>query len=120
VRGTRGSVLRPENLKSFDGFLARRFPESKRKAYYLMSIHDHLRPQARKDLTLVGWTKALELATIARRDGREFDCATWLHKAPVMPEMSFQRAVEKELTGKEKRVLRIHPLQGLLREKASC
>jgi hypothetical protein len=36
-----------------------------------------------------------------------------------MPEMSFQRAVEKELTGKEKRVLRIHPLQGLLREKAS-
>ena len=36
-----------ENVKSFDEFLARRFPESRRKAYYLMSIHEHLPPQAR-------------------------------------------------------------------------
>jgi hypothetical protein len=33
-----------ENLKSFDEFLARRFPESRKKAYYLMSIHEHLPP----------------------------------------------------------------------------
>src|SRR6266850_2017333 len=44
-----GQYWRLENLKSFDEFLARRFPESRRKAYYLMSIHEHLPPQARKD-----------------------------------------------------------------------
>ena len=79
-----GQYWRLENLKSFDEFLARRFPESRRKAYYLMSIHEHLPPQARKDLKEVGWTKGLELAKLARRDGQHFDCATWLHKAREM------------------------------------
>ena len=45
---------RLENLKSFDEFLERRFPESRRKAYYLMSIHEHLPPQARRELREVG------------------------------------------------------------------
>src|SRR5271157_6090233 len=49
-----GQYWRLENLKSFDEFLARRFPESRRKAYYLMSIHEHLPPQARKDLKEIG------------------------------------------------------------------
>jgi hypothetical protein len=40
-----GQYWRLEKLKSFDEFLARRFPESRRKAYYLMSIHEHLPPQ---------------------------------------------------------------------------
>jgi hypothetical protein len=35
-----------ENLESFDEFLERRFPDSRRKAYYLMSIHEHLPPLA--------------------------------------------------------------------------
>ena len=65
-----------------------------------MSIHEHLPPQARKDLK-VGWTKGLELAKLARRDGQHFDCATWLHKAREMPQEDFRREVEKELTGKE-------------------
>jgi len=67
-----GQYWRLENLKSFDEFLARRFPESRRKAYYLMSIHEHLPPQARKELKEVGWTKGLELAKVARRDRQEF------------------------------------------------
>ena len=96
-----GQYWRLENLKSFDEFLARRFPESRRKAYYLMSIHEHLPPQARKDLKEVGWTKGLELAKIARRDGQHFDCAPWVHKAPSMPREVFRRAVEKELMGRE-------------------
>jgi hypothetical protein len=49
----------------------------------------------------VGWTKGLELAKIARRDGQHFDCATSLHKAREMPKEDFRREVEKELTGKE-------------------
>ena len=96
-----GQYWRLENLKSFDELLTRRFPESRRKAYYLMSIHEHLPPQARKDLKEVGWTKGLELAKLARRDGQHFDCATWLHRAREMPKEDFRREVEKELTGKE-------------------
>jgi hypothetical protein len=41
----------------------------------------------------------LELAKLARRDGEEFDCATWLHKAREMPKEQFKHEVEKELTG---------------------
>jgi hypothetical protein len=96
-----GQYWRVENLKSFDEFLGLRFPESRRKAYYLMSIHEHLPPEARKDLKAVGWTKGVELTKLARRDGERFDCATWLHKAREMPKEEFKQAVEKELTGKE-------------------
>src|SRR6266567_3992 len=97
-----GQYWRLENLVSFDEFLERRFPESRRKAYYLMSIHEHLPPQMRRELKQVGWTKGLELAKLARRrDGQEFDCATWLHKARLLPKDEFRREVERELTGKE-------------------
>jgi hypothetical protein len=40
-----------------------------------MSIHEHLPPQARKELK-EGTDEGLELAKVARRDGQEFDCAT--------------------------------------------
>jgi hypothetical protein len=96
-----GQYWRVENVKSFDEFLERRFPESRRKAYYLMSIHEHRPPQARKDLKAVGWTKGVELAKLARRDRQHFDCATWLHKARQMPKEEFKQEVEKELTGQE-------------------
>jgi hypothetical protein len=96
-----GQYWRVEQLSSFDDFLARRFPESRRKAYYLMSIHEHLPPQARRELKKVGWTKGVELAKLAHRDGQDFDCATWLHKAREMPKEEFKREVEKELTGRE-------------------
>jgi hypothetical protein len=96
-----GQYWRLENLKSFDEFLERRFPGSRRKSYYLMSNHEHLPPQARKDLKEVGWTKGLELAKLARAEGQHFDCATWLHKARAMPKEQFKREVEKELTGRE-------------------
>ena len=38
---------------------------------------------------------------MARRDGQEFDCATWLHKARSLPKDQFKQEVEKELTGRE-------------------
>ena len=96
-----GQYWRLEKLKSFDEFLEKRFPESRRKAYYLMSIHEHLPPQARKELKEVGWAKGIELVKLARRDRQHFDCATWLHRARHMPKEDFKKAVEKELTGKE-------------------
>jgi hypothetical protein len=92
---------RLEELKSFDEFLEKRFPESRRKAYYLMSIHEHLPPQARRELKKIGWTKGLELAKVARKDGQKFNCATWLHKAREMPKDAFRQEVERELTGED-------------------
>ncbi len=96
-----GQYWRLENLKSFDEFLERRFPESRRKAYYLMSIHEHLPPQVRKGLEEVGWAKGVELARLARKQGQKFESATWLHRARKMPKEDFRREVEKELTGKD-------------------
>ena len=63
--------------------------------------YTHLDVYKRQDLREVGWTKGLELAKLARRDGQHFDCATWLHKARALPKEDFRREVEKELTGKE-------------------
>jgi len=95
-----GQYWRLENLSSFDDFLERRFPESRRKAYYLMSIHEHLPPQIRKDLKNIGWTKGRELAKLARAEGQRFDCAPWVHKARSLPREEFRREVERELTGR--------------------
>jgi len=96
-----GQYWRLENLKSFDEFLERRFPGSRRKAYYLISIHEQLPPEAKKELKQVGWSKGLELAKVARRHGKDFDCATWLQKARELPKESFKREVEKDLNGSE-------------------
>ena len=92
---------RLEKLQSFDEFLARRFPESRRKAYYLMAIHEHLPRIAKPELRLMGWTKARELVKVARREGQKFDCAPWVHKASSMPREEFKHEVERHLTGQE-------------------
>ena len=94
-----GQYWRLSNLKSFDEYLTRKFPESRRKAYYLMSIHEQLPKSVRKELKQVGWSKAAELAKVARRDGEHFDCATWLHHAQQMPKQQFKDEVDKYLTG---------------------
>ena len=96
-----GQYWRLENLSSFDDFLQRRFPESRRKAYYLMSIHEQLPPQVKRDLKHVGWTKGVELAKLARKQGQAFKSATWMHKARQMAKEEFKREVERELTGKD-------------------
>ena len=94
-----GQYWRLEKLKSFDEFLERRFPGSRRKAYYLMAIHERLPKQVRKDLKQVGWSKATELAKLARHQGQQFDCAKWLHKAKGMPFDPFKQEIERALNG---------------------
>src|SRR4029077_5160968 len=96
-----GQYWRIENLKSFDEFLEQRFPESRRKAYYLMSIHEHLPKQIKKDLPEIGWAKAVELVKIARADRDRFDCDRWLRNAQAMPKEQFRHEVEKHLTGED-------------------
>ena len=94
-----GQYWRLEKLRLYDEFLARRFPESRRKAYYLMLIHENLPPQARRQLTEIGWTKGLELAKLARRDGQKFRCATWLHKAQTLESCALESQNEAVLRG---------------------
>jgi hypothetical protein len=96
-----GQYWRVENVKSFDEFLERRFAGSRRKAYYLTSIHENLPPEARKHLKELGWTKGLELAKLARKEKKAFKSAIWLHKARELKADELRVAVEKELTGKE-------------------
>jgi len=94
-----GQYWRLERLHSFDEFLERRFPASRRKAYYLMSIHEQLPKQARKELKEVGWTKAKDLAKLARHQGKHFNCATWLHQAKKLPKDRFAEEIERAING---------------------
>jgi hypothetical protein len=96
-----GQYWRLDKMKSFEDFLERRFPDSRRKAYYLMAIHEHLTRVPKQQLREIGWTKATELAKVARRDGERFESATWLHKARELPKEEFKREVERHLTGRE-------------------
>src|SRR5271157_2480147 len=92
---------RLERLKSFDEFLDKRFADSRRKAYYLMTIDEHLTRVPKPQLREMGWTKARELVKVARKDGPDFVCAPWVHKAKRLPKEQFRREVERHLTGKE-------------------
>jgi hypothetical protein len=96
-----GQYWRLESLKSFDEFLEKRFPESRRKAYYLMAIHENLTKIPKQQLREIGWRKAAEMVKVARREGERFDCAPWVHKAKELPKEEFKREVERHLTGKE-------------------
>ena len=72
-----------------------------RKAYYLMAIHENLTRVPKQQLREIGWTKATELAKVARKEGEGFESATWVHKAQMLPKEEFKREVERHLTGKE-------------------
>jgi hypothetical protein len=93
---------RIDNMRSFDEFLEKRFPGSRRKAYYLMAIHEQLPRQIHGSLNQVGWSKSIDLAKVARKDGKDFDSETWLHRAQELPKEEFKRQVQTHVTGKER------------------
>ena len=87
--------------KGFEAFLEAKFPDSRRKAYYLMSIHDNLKQIPTEEIEGLGWSKALELAKVARSEGRRFNSATWLHKAKESSKEELKEEVYKYFTGSE-------------------
>jgi hypothetical protein len=95
-----GRYWRIENLHSFDEFLEKIFPQSRRKAYYLVAIHEQLPKPIRRELGDVGWSKGKELVKVLRHDGEQFDSATWLHSAKNLSKDDFRLAVERHITGK--------------------
>jgi len=66
-----------------------------------MAIHENLTRVTKQQLREIGWTKARELAKVARKEGERFESAPWVHKAQVLPKEEFKREVERHLTGKE-------------------
>src|SRR5213082_1252460 len=84
---------------SFEQFLEAKFPDSRRKAYYLMSIHDHLPQIPAEEIEGLGWSKALELAKVARSQGRRFESATWLHRAKECTKQELKQEVHRHFTG---------------------
>jgi hypothetical protein len=66
-----------------------------------MAIHEQLPKTVRRGLKEVGWSKATELAKLARREGQQFDCAKWLHKAKNLPFDPFKQELERALNGPE-------------------
>jgi hypothetical protein len=66
-----------------------------------MAIHENLIRVPKRDLREVGWTKARELVKVAHVEGKDFDCAPWVHKAKELPREEFKREVERNLTGKD-------------------
>ena len=95
-----GQYWRLDNLTCFDEFLQKRFPESRRKAYYVMAIAECLQriPEAR--LRAIGWSKGKELARIARHEGKDFESAIWLHRAEAMKAEEFKREVSRQVKGR--------------------
>jgi hypothetical protein len=96
-----GQYWRVDSLRSFDEFLERKFPHSRRMAYYFMAICEGLPRKIHGKLQNLEWTKAVELAKIGRREGEDFDSATWLHKAQQLSKEELKCEVRKELTGKQ-------------------
>jgi hypothetical protein len=66
-----------------------------------MAIHESLPKIPKGQLREIGWRKAAVMAKVARREGKRFICAPWVHKAKEMPRAEFEREVEQHLTGKE-------------------
>ena len=91
-----------DKLKSFDEFLERKFPESRRKAYYLMAIHEHLPRIHKVELKSMGWTKATDLAKVARREVRSSIVQPGCTRLSRTAQEEFKREVEKELTGRKR------------------
>jgi hypothetical protein len=98
MRGAGPGVL-AAGYKSFEHHLEAKFPDCWRRAYYLKSIHDHLKQIPTPEIEDLGWAKALELAKVARHEGRGFNSAAQLDKAKGSCKDELRREVYKHLSG---------------------
>ena len=91
--------------QSFETYLEVKIPDSPRKSYYLMPIHDHLGQILAPEIEGLGWSKLLEPAKVARGEWGQFDCSTWLHSATRLhtaqwsTKEELKEAVHKSFTG---------------------
>jgi hypothetical protein len=67
----------------------------------LIAIHEPLPGIPKRELRLIGWTKARELVKVARRERQDLDSAPWVHKAHELPKEEFKGEVDRHVTRKE-------------------
>ena len=97
-----GQYWRLENLKSFDEFLEKRFPESRRKAYYLMAIHENLTRIPKAAAQGNGVEQGGGDGEGGPAGGRRTSIVQpGCTKPKELPKEEFKREVERHLTGKE-------------------
>ena len=84
-----------------------------------MAINENPTRVPKHELREVGWSKAIELVKVAGKDGEEFDCATWLHKAKELSKEGVKEEVERHLPGKENGALGDY-LPQALQEPVAC
>ena len=103
---------RLEKLNSFDEFLAKRFPESRRKAYYLMTIHEHLTRAPKPRLQEIGGRRQGNLSRWRAEMGR----SSLVHPGctrPTTPEGTIQTRGGTAPYGRGNRALGDHLFQAL-------
>ena len=81
-----------------------------------MAIHENLTRIPKPRLREVGWSKAEEMAKVARREGKAFDCANWLDKVDELSMRDFKQEVERHLTGEETEALGSDKSRGYMLE----
>ena len=91
-----GQYWRVDNVRSFDEFLERKFPESRRKAYYLMAIHEHL-PRIHKAGTAAGGLDQGDGTSESCAEGRSEDSIVQpgCTKHARLPKEEFKREVDR-------------------------
>ena len=95
-----GQYWRLENLKSFNEFLARRFPKSRRKAYYLMSIHEHL-PRGEKGSQGSWLDEGSRTGEAGTQAGATVQKCNLVAQRPYDVEGGFQMGSGERATGKD-------------------
>ena len=96
-----GQYWRLDNLKSFDEFLERKFPESRRKAYYLMAIHEHLPRIPKAGPEAGGMDQGHGIGEGGAEGGAAVRLCNLVAQGAEIPKEEFKREVERHLTGKE-------------------
>ena len=91
---------RIEKLISFDDVLQNRFPESRRKAYYLMAIHKNSTRIPKQQLREAGWSKVVELVKVVRKEKGRVRLCNLVAQRQGMQKEEFS-AAERHLTGKD-------------------
>jgi len=100
-------------LKSFDEFLEKKFPESRRKGV-LPDGDPRTAAPADPSRSQDRWVDESGRVGQGRTSGRtEVDCATWLHRAKELPKEAFRQEVDRHLTGQETEPWEIIYFQGL-------
>jgi hypothetical protein len=102
MRGAGWTVLEAGEFEVLRRISGETFSESRRKAYYLMSIHEHLPPQSRRQLQAIG--SGMEEGVRTSQAGQlgqvAFRLCNLVAQRPSNADGGLKKEVERELTGR--------------------